>query len=496
MAAVASQLASDLMRELGLTKAQAIGLVGNLAYESGGFTNLQEDAPVIPGSRGGYGYAQWTGPRRVAFENYAKANGLDPSSYEANLGFLVHELKGPENSALQAIKGATTADQAAKVAMNEFFRPGKPNLSARLDWADQVASDFTPVPGANIPAVGTLLDIARGVPPSLSGNLMPAVSSYRGPLPAPPPLEERPRVASLGPPPVRMNDIGAGPGTPASLLPRAPVQNDWTAPFRPAPQTLDPPPMAQLAGVPTPPSRAPSMTDPVGAGPNLTQLRAMSSPGALPAAMDSLRSQLASGGAPIPLPTTAGSVRMAAARPPSLPMPQLDLRLLPPAVAPTMLAGSGAGVQVPSPMPRVPAATGALPVGVGALMGGGAPVPVPPPIPQTRPTLPPRYTYSPATQALQATLNGLGYNSGATDGLFGPKTDAAVRAFQQANGLAVDGIVGPKTLAALNGATAPRTSTSTASRPSSSSSNLSYIRPQNGMTAEQTHAALLAQQKR
>ena len=51
---------------------------------------------------------------------------------------------------------------------------------------------------------------------------------------------------------------------------------------------------------------------------------------------------------------------------------------------------------------------------------------------------------------IQKLLNQQGANLKA-DGVFGSKTDAAVRAFQASRGLDVDGIVGPNTLAALKG---------------------------------------------
>lgn len=49
----------------------------------------------------------------------------------------------------------------------------------------------------------------------------------------------------------------------------------------------------------------------------------------------------------------------------------------------------------------------------------------------------------------QARLNALGYNCGTPDGIFGPNTDKAVKAFQRANGLSQDGDIGPKTWAKL-----------------------------------------------
>lgn len=50
-----------------------------------------------------------------------------------------------------------------------------------------------------------------------------------------------------------------------------------------------------------------------------------------------------------------------------------------------------------------------------------------------------------AVQKLQILLNGLGFNCGSVDGIFGNKTLTAVKAFQKANGLVKDGIVGKVT---------------------------------------------------
>lgn len=50
-----------------------------------------------------------------------------------------------------------------------------------------------------------------------------------------------------------------------------------------------------------------------------------------------------------------------------------------------------------------------------------------------------------AVRAVQALLNGLGYNAGTADGLFGGNTAGAVKRFQAASGIAADGIVGRDT---------------------------------------------------
>ena len=50
---------------------------------------------------------------------------------------------------------------------------------------------------------------------------------------------------------------------------------------------------------------------------------------------------------------------------------------------------------------------------------------------------------------IQSRLSKWGYNPGAVDGIYGAKTEAAVKRFQRNNGLTPDGIAGPATLAKI-----------------------------------------------
>jgi hypothetical protein len=63
-----------------------------------------------------------------------------------------------------------------------------------------------------------------------------------------------------------------------------------------------------------------------------------------------------------------------------------------------------------------------------------------------------------SVEQLQVTLKELGFDPGPADGDFGPLTQAAVVAFQTANGLDPDGVVGPITAGALNAALAAQAS--------------------------------------
>lgn len=115
----------------GLPEHIADGFVMNFKDESGLNPGINERAPIVPGSRGGFGFAQWTGPRRRALEAYAVQRGLPVSDANLQLDFLMTELQGPENKAWQAISAAPDAGQAAAAIVNNFLRPAEQHRATR-----------------------------------------------------------------------------------------------------------------------------------------------------------------------------------------------------------------------------------------------------------------------------------------------------------------------------------------------------------------------------
>jgi hypothetical protein len=123
------------MKDFSLDLLSAVAIIGNSGYESGGYKSLQEKKPLIPGSRGGYGIMQWTGPRRRQYEDYCIRNSLDPADMESNYKFLFVELHGPEGKVLPKLRAADSLEEKTKVFMDVFLRPGVKHLPDRVKWA-------------------------------------------------------------------------------------------------------------------------------------------------------------------------------------------------------------------------------------------------------------------------------------------------------------------------------------------------------------------------
>lgn len=132
---IPERMIEDLQEDFGFEDFQAAGVVGNFARETGNFRYMQELNPVVKGSRGGIGYAQWTGPRRRDYE--AWADGRDLMAYEVNYGFLVEELNGRYSRTVTRVLATSTVEEAAEVFMNNFLipHPRYQHLDERISYA-------------------------------------------------------------------------------------------------------------------------------------------------------------------------------------------------------------------------------------------------------------------------------------------------------------------------------------------------------------------------
>jgi len=142
---LAPQTVQRLSNDLSISPQVAAGIVGQLGYESAGLQSINEMQPVVPGSRGGFGWAQWTGPRRKQFESWAQQNNMDVADPEANYQFLVHELtQTPEKKVLSKLQGIEDPVEAGKVFTDSYLRPGVPAYDKRASWVEKTLNTLIP----------------------------------------------------------------------------------------------------------------------------------------------------------------------------------------------------------------------------------------------------------------------------------------------------------------------------------------------------------------
>lgn len=141
-----------LINDLGITVLDAAAVFGNGGHESGGFATLQETKPTVKGSAGGYGWFQWTGPRRRTFTAFCEENNLKPADDEANYLFLVHELMTSEKAALKALTKANTLDTKVVAFELAFERAGIKHYDSRKSWALKALHAYEAItPVVNVP---------------------------------------------------------------------------------------------------------------------------------------------------------------------------------------------------------------------------------------------------------------------------------------------------------------------------------------------------------
>ena len=181
-----------LMQDFPLQLDDAAAIVGNFGHECAGFTKLQEISPVVKGSRGGYGWPQWTGPRRKAYEAYCKRNSLDPSSDAANYAYVFVELKGDYRHAIPALRGAEGLVNKVKAFEMAYERAGAKHYASRNQWA-AIAIDAWHAAKKLKPAekpASSVNEVATGQNASGTANAAPAAPQ--------PPRTPSPTVAVPG----------------------------------------------------------------------------------------------------------------------------------------------------------------------------------------------------------------------------------------------------------------------------------------------------------
>jgi hypothetical protein len=127
---------------------------------------------VVPGSRGGFGWAQWTGRRRRAFEQYARENGPESDLLRSQLRLYPgKELRiTPKRMRFANSRRTKNASEAAIVFMDEFERPGVLATDKRVAYAQQALAASKDAPRQTTGASGPGAGAAAGGSAGGGGN--------------------------------------------------------------------------------------------------------------------------------------------------------------------------------------------------------------------------------------------------------------------------------------------------------------------------------------
>lgn len=132
----------------------AAAVFGNFGTESLGLTVLQEIHPVVRGSRGGYGWPQWTGKRRVQYETWCKNLKFDPAADDSNYNYVKVELNGEYRVCLVRLKAAHGLHDKVAAFERFFEGAGVVNLNSRISWANVALEAFHNRPKQTIISAG------------------------------------------------------------------------------------------------------------------------------------------------------------------------------------------------------------------------------------------------------------------------------------------------------------------------------------------------------
>jgi hypothetical protein len=98
-------------------------------------------------------------PRRRQFEAWAAANHLDPASYEANYGFVRHELEGQYAGFTNRLRQTRSLEESSRLTHSDYETPADvlngtfASGGARLRYARQALAAGGGAPPVNLAAV-------------------------------------------------------------------------------------------------------------------------------------------------------------------------------------------------------------------------------------------------------------------------------------------------------------------------------------------------------